>query len=426
MSAIRNFTLRFLIVFLPMTLTSLIFVNFQVFTKLELALSCLLVAGIPWLLYEILQRVDYQRTANKAMIEFCSSMEHVFTRMNSLEESAQKAPQEMMSELQMLQSIMETLLEEKEGIPLKQQATSGGRPAKPSPPPPHAQREKAPQFSADVIDIQGAEYTTDSPEDTCPNTVTEDKTTAPLSRKHLLEIIETALNSDSIEMLIQPIVSLPQRKARHFECFARIREKDGTIYTPDHFLHLAEEENLIRLVDNAMLLRCIQMTRSSVQKKFDVNFFCNMSQHTLSDKFFFEGLLEFLNSNRDLARHMIFEFHEKAITEHLDTLAPFLQKLKLYNCRFSIDQVTNLNVDVKRLKTLNFKFIKFHSDVLVETIKTDLGYQQVADFKKECNNQDIDVILSHIEDEKSLLELNDFHFDYGQGFLFGSPVLSKH
>ncbi len=425
MSALRNFILRFFIVFSPMTLSALIFVNFQSFSKLELALSSFLIPGIPWLLYEILQRVDHQRTANKAMLGFCSSMERVFTSMTSLEESTQKAPKEMISELRMLQNIMQTLVQEKRKTTVKKQAVGGqnavGLETQPSssPSPSSLTQEKGfPQHSADVIDIQGPDYP-QSP-------ITEDKTTAPLSRENLLEIIETALNSDSIEMLIQPIVSLPQRKARHFECFARIREKDGTIYTPDHFLHLAEEENLIRLVDNAMLLRCIQMTRSSVQKKFNVNFFCNMSQHTLLDKFFFEGLLEFLHSNRDLARHMIFEFHEKSIADHLDDMEPFLHKLGLYNCRFSIDQVTNLAIDVKRLKKLNVKYIKFHSDVLVRAIALDSGHKQVADFKKECNQHDIDVIISHVEDEKVLRELNDFNFDYGQGFLFGSPVLSKH
>lgn len=241
----------------------------------------------------------------------------------------------------------------------------------------------------------------------------------------ILNIIEKALNADRIEMLVQPIVSLPQRKARHFECFSRIREEDGTIYTPDHFVHLAEEENLIRLVDNAMLFRCIQMARSSVKKQFDVSFFCKISQHTLSDQFFFESLSEFFHSNRDLAKHIVFEFHEGAIKNNLQKIEPFLRKLHLFDCRFSIDQVTHLDLDIKSLKDLNFKYIKFHSPILTKALGINSGRKQIEDLKKTCDRYNMDLIISHVEEEHALLKLADFNFDYGQGFLFGTPVLSK-
>ena len=426
MLALLNFTLRFLIILTPLVCLALIAFNLQYLTRLEIALSSVLTIGMPWLLYEILQRFNHQRTANKAMLGFCSSMEKVFSSVSSLEETSQQAPKEMISELRMLQGLMSQIAVAKTGVgiqqPQSQQTVKKTHPLQ-------DKAKKEPQQSADVIDIQNvspletADVKTADPDFKDP--VTEDKTAPPLTRERLLEVIEKALNSDKIEMLVQPIVSLPQRKARHFECFSRIREEDGTIYTPDHFLHLAEEENLIRLVDNAMLFRCIQMTRSSVQKKFDVNFFCNMSQNTLADKFFFESLTEFLHTNRDLARHMVFEFHGDAVAKHLDEMAPFLRKLKLYNCRFSVDQVTDLSIDVKALRALNFKYIKFHSDVIIKAMAIESGHKQVADFKKCCDQQNMDVIVSHVESEETLLNLNDFNFDYGQGFLFGSPVLSK-
>ena len=122
---------------------------------------------------------------------------------------------------------------------------------------------------------------------------------------------------------------------------------------------------------------------------------------------------------------MVFEFHENAIAKHLEIVEPFLKKLNLYDCRFSIDQVTNLDLDIRRLKDLNFKYIKFHSNHLIKALGTDSGQRKIRDFKKACDLNSVDVIISHIEDEQALLELNDFHFDYGQGFLFGTPVLSK-
>lgn len=73
--------------------------------------------------------------------------------------------------------------------------------------------------------------------------VVEDKSTIGAA-KTLLSLIKEALQEDRIEMLLQPIVSLPQRKLRYFECFSRIRTSDNTIINPDDFLKIAEDHSL--------------------------------------------------------------------------------------------------------------------------------------------------------------------------------------
>lgn len=403
MSTVTAFILRFFIAFTPILLSFLIFLNFHTYTKLELTLMALLVGGVPWLFYELLQHVDHQQKSNKALLRFCTSLDQMFSSVANLEQKTYFAPQEMIAEMKMMQNLMSQLLAEKTNLN--------------SSDPSYADvQEESARFAdgeseMDDVSVDKCETVSSPPQ--------------PLKREVLLEIIENALTNDKVEMLVQPIVSLPQRKARHFECFARIREGDGTIYTPDHFLALAEEENLIRLVDNAMLFRCIQMTRASVQKKFDVNFFCNVSKHTLSDRFFFESLSEFLEANRSIARHMVLEFHEQAILQHLPTIEPYLNKLNLFGCRFSMDQVSRVDHDVKHLSDLHFKFIKFNSDVLLSVLKEEGGHLQIESFKKKCDAQNMDIIISHVEEESALVLLNDFHFDYGQGFLFGCPILSK-
>jgi cyclic-di-GMP phosphodiesterase TipF (flagellum assembly factor) len=37
----------------------------------------------------------------------------------------------------------------------------------------------------------------------------------------------------------------------------------------------------------------------------------------------------------------------------------------------------------------------------------------------------MDVIVTKVEEEKDLLEILDYQFDYGQGYLFGKPRLNK-
>ncbi len=38
---------------------------------------------------------------------------------------------------------------------------------------------------------------------------------------------------------------------------------------------------------------------------------------------------------------------------------------------------------------------------------------------------DVDLIVEKIETERMLMELLDYHIDFGQGYLFGEPRLSQ-
>ena len=479
MPAITRFFLQFLIILLPISLIGFIAFSFNTLSKLETILLALLAVTLPWLFYELISRSDYQRKANNALLHFCKSFEKIFSSMSSLEKSSLEQPKEVIAELKILKSILNQVAQEKEAQfnEAEQDETADGetvqasqstsqsanmhnshQPAQPRQS--HVSQsqagsstsKKSSTFSmpspndhtvkeARIIELPNPQQTNQSSQDkdistdiaVNQNSDHEDifsentiETNKPLSRAELISVIETALSSDQIEMLIQPIVSLPQRKARHFECYSRIKTPEGNIYTPDHFVHLAEEENLIRLLDNAMLFRCIQMSRASLKKKFNVNFFCNVSRHTIADSFFFESLIDFFQSNKELGRNLILEFHEDAIKRKLNDLEPLLRKLKFLNCRFSVDQVTRFDHDIKRLKELNFKYIKLHSESILKVTQTEKGVKQVKEFKRQCNMHNIDVIVSHVENEEQLLDLNDFQFDFGQGYLFGTPVLSKN
>jgi cyclic-di-GMP phosphodiesterase TipF (flagellum assembly factor) len=49
----------------------------------------------------------------------------------------------------------------------------------------------------------------------------------------------------------------------------------------------------------------------------------------------------------------------------------------------------------------------------------------VAELKRAMERHGIDLIVGKFEDEQNLVELLDFRIDYGQGYLFGEPRLSK-
>ena len=60
----------------------------------------------------------------------------------------------------------------------------------------------------------------------------------PAKSEHELRrtsLVAQAFEADRIEVHLQPIVALPQRKVRFYEALARLRLDDGTLLAPGNF-----------------------------------------------------------------------------------------------------------------------------------------------------------------------------------------------
>ncbi len=239
------------------------------------------------------------------------------------------------------------------------------------------------------------------------------------SEEDVLETVRRALRDDRVDLVLQPVVALPQRKARYLEAYSRLHRSDGTVLLPEVYIPLAEREGHVTAIDNMLLLRCIQLVRRIQVRGDKLDVFCNISSHTLRDRGFFEDFADFLESNDDLAPHLIFEFTQNDFEAHGAEEAAALERLSLLGCRFSLDQVSDLEFDPRSLTGRRVSFVKVEAGVLLEAAKGDEA--AVRALKRGLAAQGIELIAEKVESEAALLELLDHDLDFGQGFLFGAP-----
>ena len=242
-----------------------------------------------------------------------------------------------------------------------------------------------------------------------------------LDERAVLDILREGLQEERVELALQPIVSLPQRKRRFYECFSRVRAGHGLVIMPEQYIGLAERAGLITAIDNMLLFRCIQLLRKLRQRNLELGFVCNISQHTLSDRGFFRDFIAFMHDNAELAGSIVFEFPQRAISAIGDNLRRDLDALARLGFRFSLDQVTGLDLDIDALAALSFRFVKVEANRL---LSPDSGVAP-AELKRRLDAHGIDLIVEKIETEAMLVEMLDLNIDFGQGYLFGEPRLSR-
>ena len=243
----------------------------------------------------------------------------------------------------------------------------------------------------------------------------------PMAERDLLETIRLSLEDNRVDLYLQPIVSLPQRKLRYYEALSRLRSQDGSVIMPAQYIKVAAPAGLMSVVDNLLLFRCVQVVRRLTQKTREIGIFCNISGDTLADTEFFPQFLNYMQAHRDLAGQIIFEFSQSAVLKAGAQGEKNLRLLADLGFSLSMDHVETLALDFLRLRNMGFGHIKLRASTLTQGMAGVGAAVAAEDFKKLLSRHGLNLIAERVEDEKTVLQLLDFGVDYAQGFLFGEP-----
>jgi cyclic-di-GMP phosphodiesterase, flagellum assembly factor TipF len=237
----------------------------------------------------------------------------------------------------------------------------------------------------------------------------------------MLAAIREAIDANRMDLYLQPVVTLPQRKVRFYEALTRLRTADGEQVMAEDFMPHAEAAGLMPRIDNLLVFRCVQILRRLLLKNREIGLFCNVSGSTLSDPQYFPQFSDFMEANRALAPSLMFEFRQDACR----TMGPIeyesLNSLSSRGFRFSMDHVTDLRVEPRELSERGFRFLKVSAAMLLRSGQAASGDIHPADLSDLLARFHIDLIAERIESESAVVDLLDFDVRFGQGFLFSQP-----
>ena len=243
----------------------------------------------------------------------------------------------------------------------------------------------------------------------------------PRGEMQTFAAVKTAIEENRLDIYLQPMVTLPQRKVRFYEAVTRIRDENDRVLVADDFLPFVEATGLIGRVDHAVMLRCVQVLRRLMVRNKEVGVFCNMAAATLRDPATFAPCLDFLEANRALAPSFVIEFKQAmfrnlgaAESEHLAALAQ-------RGYRFSIDHVTDLRIEPRELADRGVRFIKVPASLLLDPKSSSTSDIHPSDLSDLLGRFGIDLIAERIEGERAVVDLLDYDVRFGQGFLFAPP-----
>jgi cyclic-di-GMP phosphodiesterase TipF (flagellum assembly factor) len=241
------------------------------------------------------------------------------------------------------------------------------------------------------------------------------------SQPQLVAAIKNAVEENRLDIYLQPMVTLPQRKVRYYEAVTRLRDDKDQILAADDFIGVAEAAGLIGRIDHAVMLRCVQVLRRLMVRNKDVGVFCNVSAATLGHPTSFAQCLDFLEANRALAPSFVLEFKQATFRNLGPSETENLAALSQRGYRFSIDHVVDLRLEPRELADRGVRFIKVPAALLLDPRQTSASDIHPSDLSDLLGRFGIDLIAEKIEGERAVVDLLDFDVRFGQGFLFAPP-----
>ncbi|CAN1487586.1 Rtn c-di-GMP phosphodiesterase class I (EAL domain) [Rhabdaerophilaceae bacterium] len=236
------------------------------------------------------------------------------------------------------------------------------------------------------------------------------------------QLVAAAIAADRLDLFLQRIVTLPQRKTRAYEVSLRPDGCDPRIATRD--IRAAVEQVGHQLAfDRKLMVQTVRLARMFEQRQRDVLLIADLSQRYLLSEAAFDELRALVADAPDVPRRIIVSLPQRFFKKAVAVENESLLILSDMGFRFMMRDVDDLSLDLPRLQQSGIRWIRMDAGRLIAAsqgneIKMDVA---AADFAAMLGRRQISLLIDEVEDEASVAELIDFNIAYAQGSVFSPP-----
>lgn len=246
--------------------------------------------------------------------------------------------------------------------------------------------------------------------------------------------IEEALEDDRVVAAYQPIVSLAQGEPVADEALARVVFPDGTVAEARSFIDSATRLYLLHKIDQTImgqaLARCVRERQQQATGGCDRLHFVNASSALLCRTDLIEHFLASARAHCEMGagpihNRFVIEVTERSLLSDPDEARRNLEKLRGLGFQIALDDFGSGYSSFLYLLELPVSFVKIEQ-LLAGKVCTDRRAAAIVQgITAVARRLGLTTIAEGIEDAQTALALKELGVDWGQGYHFGKPVLTR-
>ncbi|WID95532.1 EAL domain-containing protein [Bosea vestrisii] len=235
-------------------------------------------------------------------------------------------------------------------------------------------------------------------------------------------LISEALAKGQVEVHLQPIVSLPQRRTRGYEALVRLRLDEKTLLLPSEFLTTVEERGFGPTLDALVLTRALAIARHLGGKPGELFVACNFSAATWGSSRALAALSRILEKYHEHIGNLVIEMPQRVFRSLEPASLGLLGAMSANGVRFALDHVSDLRFDPISLHDRGVRFVKAPAALLLaEARGGKLADIAVGDLAVQLARGSIQLVAEEVEDDPMVADMLDLGIAYGQGVVFSPP-----
>jgi cyclic-di-GMP phosphodiesterase TipF (flagellum assembly factor) len=236
-----------------------------------------------------------------------------------------------------------------------------------------------------------------------------------------IALIAEAVEAKRMDVLLDPILGLSDRRARHFELSVRLLTEKGDSLEEAHYAPTAAGTGLLGRIDAEKLARAADVLQRLRARGSAASLFSTVAGESLSDDNFASTFADVLEAEEDNASRLVLTFQQAEARNFTDAHWRAVSDMSRIGLKFALTGVTDLDMDFEVLKRHGFDFIKLDAQVFLDGLPTPTGVVPAADICRYLAGIGLGLIVGGIVEEKDLARILGFGVLLGQGALFGGP-----
>ena len=230
------------------------------------------------------------------------------------------------------------------------------------------------------------------------------------------------ISEGTVDVLFQPIVGIKDRKLHHYEALARLRS-GGPEASPAKFIQFAEESGLIGEFDLMMCRKIVEKMMQARDNRDRLRVAVNLSTRSLESPALVEELMRLLARCGTLRGDLMFEITESWKIVDLEVAANVILGIRERGFPICLDDFGAGATTFQYLRALKVDYVKIDGVYVRESLTRANGRTFLRAMATLCRDLGVHTVGEMVETEEMAAFLAEAGVVYGQGYLFGRPMM---
>lgn len=228
-----------------------------------------------------------------------------------------------------------------------------------------------------------------------------------------------AILRENVNVYLDPIQGLSERKPRHFEVSVRLLTVDGAEIQHRDVMAAARLTGMLPQLDAIKLPRVARIARRIQDGGQASAVLTSVSGKSLADQIFHDAASRAIGDGE--GGHLVLGYAQYEVRAFGPAHWQALTLLAEWGLRFALEEVVDLDMDFGLLRARGFEFVKLDAAVLLDGMPGAGGTVPATDLCRYLGELGLSLIVGHIDDEWTMSQVLASGAVLGQGSLFGLP-----